>query len=78
MVIGDPNPEVRYDPLETSRGGRLTVRQYKVDATAEIVKDTIKRGKTGRWEIVCDETPILGGLAVAPAPMQYFAMAVLF
>ncbi len=77
MSIGEPKPGVKYDPLDSSKG-RLTLRQYHVDASAEVVQDTIKRGKSGHWELISDEGRGLGGLDVAPAPMQYFALAVVF
>ena len=53
-------------------------RLASVEATAEVVQDQLKRGNCGRWEIICDEPDSLGGLDVAPAPLHYFAMAVLF
>jgi len=77
MTIGEPKPGVRYDPLDSSQG-RLTVRRYWVDATAEVVQDTIKRGKSGHWELICDEGKSMGGLDVGPAPMQYLALSILF
>ncbi len=78
MVIGEPDPNVQYDPLRTPSGNRIAVRQYTIEASGEVVRDTIKRAKTGRWELVCDEGPRLGGLDIAPAPLQYFAASVLF
>lgn len=78
MTIGAGKPGVRYDPLDSSSKGRLARREYRVEATAEVVTDTIKRGKSGHWELICDEGKLLGGLDIAPAPMQYFALAVLF
>jgi hypothetical protein len=54
------------------------VRLSSIEATAEVVQDQLKRGKAGRWEIVCDEGAGLGGLDVAPTPLQYFGLAVLF
>lgn len=78
VISGESNPNVRYDPLDSASKGRLAVRRYKVDATAEVVHDTIKRGKSGHWELLCDEGKLLGGMDLAPAPMQYFALAILF
>ena len=75
MVIRDPKQGVEYDPMATQQG---RVRVSSIEATAEVVQDQLKRGKSGRWEIICDEGPSLGGVDVAPTPLQYFAMAVLF
>lgn len=75
MVIRDPKPGVQYDPMARVTG---PVRLSSVEATAEVVQDQLKRGRAGRWEIVCDEPSGLGGLDVAPTPLQYFGMAVLF
>ena len=75
MVIRDPKEHVEYDPMVGVRG---PVRLASVEATAEVVQDQLKRGNCGKWEIICDEPPSLGGLDVAPAPLHYFAMAVLF
>lgn len=75
MVIRDPKLGVQYDPMARVTG---SVRLSSVEATAEVVQDQLKRGRAGRWEIVCDEPSGLGGLDVAPTPLQYFGMAVLF
>ena len=75
MVIRDPKPGVQYDPMARVTG---SVRLSSVEATTEVVQDQLKRGRAGRWEIVCDEPTGLGGLDVAPTPLQYFGMAVLF
>ena len=75
MVIRDPKPGVQYDPMATATS---RVREWALEATAEVVQDQLKRGKSSRWEIVCDEPAGLGGLDLAPAPLQYFAMAILF
>ena len=52
MVIRDPKPGVQYDPMARVTG---SVRLSSVEATAEVVQDQLKRGRAGRWEIVCDE-----------------------
>ena len=75
MVIRDPKTEVQYDPMARVTG---PVRLSSIEATAEVVQDQLKRGKAGRWEIICDEGASLGGLDVAPTPLQYFALAVLY
>ena len=75
MVIRDPKPHVQYDPFVGVTG---PVRLSLVQASAEVVQDQLKRGKSGRWEIICDEPPGLGGLDVAPSPLHYFALAILF
>ena len=75
MVIRDPKPNVEYDPMANTTG---PVRESSVEASAEVVDDQVKRGKAGRWEVICDEPADLGGLDLAPAPLQYFALALLF
>ncbi len=75
MVIRDPKPDVQYDLMATVSG---PVRRWYNEASAEVVQDQLKRGRAGRWEIFCDEPPSLGGLDVAPTPLQYFALSVLF
>ena len=75
MVIRDPKPGVQYDPM--ARATR-PVREWSLEASAEVVQDQLKRGKSSRWEIICDEPAGLGGLDVAPAPLEYFAIALLF
>lgn len=77
MPIGEPKPGVLYDPLD-SKQGRLSVRRYTLEATGEVVDDMFKRGKTGQWQLLCDETAQTGGRELAPAPLHYFASAVLF
>ena len=79
MSIGKAKEGVEYDPLVSrSQGTRLKKRGYRVEAEAEIIEGTIKRGKSGRFEVVCDETKGLGGLEIAPTPMQYLSWAILF
>ncbi len=75
MVIRDPRDNVEYDPMAGRRG---PTRLSSIEATAEVVQDQLKRGKAGRWEVICDEGASLGGLDVAPTPLEYFALAVLF
>ena len=58
MVIRDPKQGVEYDPMATQQG---RVRVSSIEATAEVVQDQLKRGKSGRWEIICDEGPQPGG-----------------
>ena len=65
MVIRDPKQEVEYDPMAGQQG---PVRLSSIEATAEVVQDQLKRGKSGRWEIICDEGSSLGGMDVAPTP----------
>ena len=57
MVIRDPKQEVEYDPMAGQQG---PVRLSSIEATAEVVQDQLKRGKSGRWEIICDEGSSLG------------------
>ena len=75
MVIRDPKPDVEYDPMANAGG---PVRESFAEASAEVVEDQLKRGKAGRWEVICDEPADLGGLDIAPAPLEYFALALLF
>ena len=75
MVIRDPKPQVEYDPMATTKG---PVRVASVEADAEIIEDQLKRGESGRREILCDEPANLGGLDLAPAPLHYFALGILF
>ena len=35
MVIGDPDPNVQYDPLQIPSEKRLAVRQYTIEASGE-------------------------------------------
>ncbi len=48
------------------------------ECSAEIVHDKIKRGKARRFEIICDEPARIGGLEIAPTPLEYFALGILF
>jgi hypothetical protein len=75
VVIRDPKPHVEYDPMKNVTG---PVRTAAIECTAEVVHDQLKRGKSGRWEIICDEPPRIGGFDVAPTPLQYFGWAILF
>ena len=75
MVIRDPKPHVQYDPMATVKG---PVRSAFVEADAEIVEDQLKRGKGSHFEVLCDEPAGLGGLDVAPTPLHYFALGILF
>ena len=62
MAINHPKPHVEYDPMATTHG---PVRLTSIEADATIIDDQLKRGKCGRWEILCDEPETLGGLDVA-------------
>jgi hypothetical protein len=75
MVIRDPDPDVDYDPMAAVTG---PVRKSVAEAKVEVVQGMLKRGTSGRWEVLCDEPPDLGGLDLAPAPLEYFALALLF
>ena len=75
MVIRDPQPDVEFDPMAAVTG---PVRESVAEASVEAVQGMLKRGSAGRWEVLCDEPPGLGGLDLAPAPLQYFALALLF
>ena len=75
MVIRDPNPDLQYDPMAKAVG---RLRAFSREATAEVVLDQLKRGKAGRWEVICDEPTSLGGLDTAPAPLDYLGLAILF
>ena len=75
VVIGDRRPDTELDPMANATG---PVREFSIEATAEVVKDQLKRGKAGRWEVICDEDAQLGGFDVAPTPLQYIALGVLF
>lgn len=51
---------------------------FEIDGQAEIIEAQLKRGKSGRFDFFSDEEEIDGGYDTAPAPLEYFVMAVLF
>jgi hypothetical protein len=75
MVIRNPKPGIEYDPMKNVTG---PVRLASVEATAEVVLDQVKRGKAGRWEVICDEGERIGSYDLGPTPLQYFGWGVLF
>ena len=75
VAIGEAKPNAELDPMAKATG---PVREFSIEASAEVVQDQLKRGKAGRWEVICDEDAELGGFDVAPTPLQYFALGVLF
>ena len=75
MAIGGPKPNTQLDPMGQTQG---PVFRFTVESTAEVVHDQLKRGNSGRWEVICDEPQWLGGLDAAPTPLSYFSLALLF
>jgi len=75
MAIGGPKPNTRLDPTGQDQG---PVFRFSVESDAEIIQDQLKRGRSRRFEILCDEPQWLGGLDAAPTPLAYFSLALLF
>lgn len=62
-----------YEKRQQSGKGSVTLR-----ATAELVKNTLLKGRIGRFHFECDEPPSRGGEDKAPSPLEYFIIGAAF
>ena len=61
------------DKPELPKGGVTTDQTVLCETIAGSMH--LKRGTFGKFEVVSDEPPVIGGTDTAPTPMTYLAMA---
>ncbi len=77
MGIEEPPPDLDLtllpDVPEAMRGRKFTITAQTVG-----LEKQHKVARSGRFEIHCDEPPILGGIDAHPQPLTYIAAGVGF
>ena len=73
--MSEPSNPFRISPVDGAEGKGIRI-EFDVEATRG--DKQLKRAAFGAFEILCDESAMIGGDDTAPPPLAYFASSIAF